>query len=487
MKDFCLKKISKIFEKGDIMKEVYHLAIDIGASSGRHILAHINNGEIKVEEIYRFPNKMTVEDGHKVWDTEYLFEQILEGMKRCDLIGVQPVSVGVDTWAVDYVLLDKNGERIGKTYSYRDWRTAGIQDHVYGIITENDLYQRTGIQKAEFNTVFQLVAQMEQEPEVIEKAEVMLMLPDYFNYRLTGEKLQEYTNATSTGLINPKMNSWDSQLIETLGIPRRLFLPLAQPGQVVGRLSDDIAASVGYNCAVVLTASHDTASAVMSIPSQDEDVAFISSGTWSLMGCERDKADCSDKAENSNFTNEGGYNYRYRFLKNIMGLWMIQCVRTELAERGKEYSFEELCRLAEKTDKDIYINVNDKRFLAPDSMIDEIRQAVMEQGVEIPQTVGEISKIIYYSLAKCYGKTMQELEDITGKKFKALYIVGGGSKSDYLNRLTAQEVGIPVFTGPVEATALGNVGAQMIACKECAGLMEFRKMLETSCEIKSYS
>ena len=181
MKDFCLKKISKIFEKGDIMKEVYHLAIDIGASSGRHILAHINNGEIKVEEIYRFPNKMTVEDGHKVWDTEYLFEQILEGMKRCDLIGVQPVSVGVDTWAVDYVLLDKNGERIGKTYSYRDWRTAGIQDHVYGIITENDLYQRTGIQKAEFNTVFQLVAQMEQEPEVIEKAEVMLMLPDYFN------------------------------------------------------------------------------------------------------------------------------------------------------------------------------------------------------------------------------------------------------------------------------------------------------------------
>lgn len=482
-----MKKIVKISEKGDVMKEIYHLAIDIGASSGRHILAHIKNGEIKMEEIYRFPNQMKVKDGHKVWDVDYLFSQIIEGMKRCDAVGKRPVSVGVDTWAVDYVLLDENGERIGNTYSYRDGRTNGIQDYVYGIVTENALYKRTGIQKAQFNTVFQLVAQMKQEPDVFDKADTMLMLPDYFNYLLTGEKFQEYTNATSTGLVNPQRCSWDSQLIEALGIPRHIFLPIAKPGLIVGRMKEDIAALVGYNCAVVLTASHDTASAVMSIPSQDEDVAFISSGTWSLMGCERGEADCSDQAEKSNFTNEGGYNYRYRFLKNIMGLWMIQCVRNELRERGKEYSFEELCRLAEKTENDIYINVNDKRFLAPDSMIDEIRQAVMEQGVDIPQTVGEISKIIYCSLAKCYGNTMRELESITGKKFKALHIVGGGSKSDYLNRLTAKEVGIPVYAGPDEATALGNVGAQMMACKECESLIEFRKMLELSCEIKSYS
>lgn len=468
------------------MKNKYYLSIDIGASSGRHILAHLEGSRIVMEEIYRFPNKMIKEDGVKVWNVDLLFREIITGMARCRELNKIPVSVGIDTWGVDYILLDRDGKRIGKSYAYRDKRTVGIDEEVYKIIGEEELYRRTGIQRAQFNTVFQLFAHNKEKPEELERAEHFLMLPDYFNYLLCGEIRQEYTNCTTTGLVNPRLKSWDTHLINILGLPEKLFHTISKPGQIVGKLSPEIIDMVGYDCAVILTASHDTASAFMAVPAFDDKSVFLSSGTWSLMGCERAEADCSINAEKCNFTNEGGYNYRFRFLKNIMGLWMIQCVRNELAEFGMDYSFEELSRMAERVETGIALNVNDPRFMAPDSMIDEVRQAIKEQGVEIPRTVYEIASIIYNSLAESYAGTVKELQEVTGRVYNSINIVGGGSHAEYLNRLTAEKTGMRVYAGPSEATALGNLGVQMIAGGAVANLSELRNLIRTSTDFKVY-
>ena len=305
------------------MAVTYYLAVDIGASSGRHILSHLADGRIEMEEVYRFYNGNDIQNGHRVWDTERLFSEIVTGMKRCAEIGKIPASMGIDTWAVDYVLLDESDRRIGPCYAYRDGRTEGMDGEVYKCVPQSELYARTGIQKAIFNTVYQLMADKQQEPERLEKAQSFLMVPDYLHFLLTGVKKQEYTNATTTQLVSCTTNEWDRELIARLGYPDRLFGEISMPGTVVGNLLPEIREQVGYDLTVILPATHDTGSAVMSVPSNAEDVLYISSGTWSLLGCELLKADASPAAEAANFTNEGGYDHRYRFLKNIMGLWMI--------------------------------------------------------------------------------------------------------------------------------------------------------------------
>ena len=309
----------------------YYLAIDIGASSGRHILAHMENGKMILEEIYRFPNGMIEKNGHKCWDTEALFDAILEGMKKCKEVGKVPVSMGIDTWAVDYVLLDKENKMIGDAVGYRDGRTMGMDEKVYAIIPEEKLYERTGIQKQIFNTIYQLMAVKEQDSKMLGQAETMLMIPEYFNYLLTGKKAAEYTNATTTQLVSPETKDWDYELIEMLGYPRQIFQKIEKPGTVLGNLTEEVKKEVGFDCKVILPATHDTGSAVMAVPTNDENTIYISSGTWSLMGTELKKADCSKESRLHNFTNEGGYDYRFRYLKNIMGLWMIQSVRCEIA------------------------------------------------------------------------------------------------------------------------------------------------------------
>ena len=463
--------------------EKYYLAIDIGASSGRHMLASMKDGRMQLEEVYRFPNGMDNKNGTLCWDVERLFTEIKNGLKKCKEIGKIPVSMGIDTWGVDYVLLDKDNKILGDTVGYRDSRTEGMDEKVYETISQNDLYARTGIQKQIFNTVYQLMAVKESHPEYLEQAESILMIPDYFHFLLTGVKKNEYTNATTGQLISPKTNDWDYELIDMLGYNSRMFQPVSMPGTVVGEFTKEVQDEVGFNCTVVLPATHDTGSAVLAVPTNDDDAVYISSGTWSLMGIERKEADCSMESMKANFTNEGGYDYRFRYLKNIMGLWMIQSVKKEFTE---DLSFAEICEMASKETISSIVDCNDDCFLAPESMIEAVQKFCRDTNQQVPETVGEISSVIYNSLAKCYGDTVEEIENITGKNYSTIYVVGGGSNAGYLNELTAKYTGRKVSAGPSEATAIGNIIVQLLHDGVFADLPEARNCVKESFDVKMY-
>lgn len=463
--------------------EKYYLAIDIGASSGRHMLASMKDGKMQLEEVYRFPNGMDNKNGTLCWDVERLFTEIKNGLKKCKEIGKIPVSMGIDTWGVDYVLLDKDNKILGDTVGYRDSRTEGMDEKVYETISQNDLYARTGIQKQIFNTVYQLMAVKESHPEYLEQAESILMIPDYFHFLLTGVKKNEYTNATTGQLISPKTNDWDYELIDMLGYNSRMFQPVSMPGTVVGEFTKEVQDEVGFNCTVVLPATHDTGSAVLAVPTNDDDAVYISSGTWSLMGIERKEADCSMESMKANFTNEGGYDHRFRYLKNIMGLWMIQSVKKEFTE---DLSFAEICEMASKETISSIVDCNDDCFLAPESMIEAVQKFCRDTNQQVPETVGEISSVIYNSLAKCYGDTVEEIENITGKNYSTIYVVGGGSNAGYLNELTAKYTGRKVSAGPSEATAIGNIIVQLLHDGVFADLPEARNCVKESFDVKMY-
>ena len=461
----------------------YYLAVDIGASSGRHILANSKVRYMHLEEVYRFPNGMDDKNGTLCWDVDRLFTEIKNGLKKCKEIGKIPVSMAIDTWGVDYVLLDKDDRILGDTVGYRDSRTEGMDEKVYEVIPQDELYARTGIQKQIFNTVYQLMAVKESHPEYLEQAESILMIPDYFHFLLTGVKKNEYTNATTGQLVSPKTNDWDYELIEMLGYDPKMFRPVSMPGTVVGDFTEEVQKEVGFNCTVVLPATHDTGSAVLAVPTNDDDAVYISSGTWSLMGIERKEADCSMESMKANFTNEGGYDHRFRYLKNIMGLWMIQSVKKEFTE---DLSFAQICEMASKETIPSIVDCNDDCFLAPKSMIKAVRDFCSRTGQQVPETVGEISSVIYNSLAKCYGDTVQEIEEITGKKYSTIYVVGGGSNAGYLNELTAKYTGKKVSAGPSEATAIGNVIVQMLHDGIFKDLPEARTCVRESFDIVMY-
>lgn len=462
----------------------YFLAIDIGASSGRHILGKVKNGRMSLEEVHRFSNQMTNKDGILCWDKEYLFGEILEGMRKCKALGKIPESISVDTWAVDYVLLDKNGQALGPMAAYRDARTKGMDQKVSCFISEEELYRRTGIQKQIFNTIYQLMAVKEQQPEFFGQAETFLMVPDYFHYLLTGKKMVEYTNATTTQLVNAETKEWDWELIRTLGYPENMFPPISQAGTVLGELTDEICKKVGFNCKVVLPATHDTGSAVMAMPCVKDTGLYISSGTWSLMGTEIHAPLCTKESRIKNLTNEGGYDHRFRLLKNIMGLWMIQSVRHNYND---QYSFGEICAMADACgDFPSVVDVNDEVFLAPAHMSQEIQNYCRKTDQKVPRTLGEIASVVYRSLAKCYGETIKEIEQISGCTYDCIYIIGGGANADYLNQLTADATKKKVSAGPVEATAIGNIMAQMLAAGVFQNLSEARECVAHSFEPKIY-
>ena len=467
--------------------EKYYLAIDIGASSGRHILGHLENGKMILEEIHRFPNGNVEKDGELTWDIDGLFQEILTGMKKCKEAGKIPVSVGIDTWAVDIVLLDEEDKRIGNALGYRDSGTKGMDLKVYETIPEEELYARTGIQKQIFNTIYQLKAWQNNKPDLFAKAKTMLMVPDYLHFRLSGVKATEYTNATTTQLVSPITKDWDMEMIERLGYPAEIFQKIVLPGTCLGTLSKEIQEEVGFDCKVVAPATHDTGSAVMAVPvakgHEKEDMLYISSGTWSLMGTELMEANCSAESKACNLTNEGGYDYRFRYLKNIMGLWMIQSVKKEI---GGGLSFGEICEAASKTTIPSIVDANDGRFLAPQNMTEEVKKACAESGQAVPEDLAEVASVIYNSLAQCYGKTIEEIEALTGKTFDGIHIVGGGSNAEYLNQLTAKATGKTVYAGPTEATAIGNLSGQMIAGGELKDLADARNCIFESFEIKIY-
>lgn len=461
----------------------YYLAVDIGASSGRHMLASMKDGKMQLEEVYRFPNGMDNKNGTLCWDVERLITEIKNGLKKCKEIGKIPVSMGIDTWGVDYVLLDGDDNILGDTVGYRDSRTEGMDEKVYEVISQDELYARTGIQKQIFNTIYQLMAVKQTHPEYLEQAQTILMIPDYFNFLLTGVKRNEYTEATTGQLISPKTNDWDYELIDMLGYNSKMFLPVSMPGTVVGDFTEEVQKEVGFNCTVVLPATHDTGSAVLAVPTNDDDAVYISSGTWSLMGIERKKADCSMESMKANFTNEGGYDHRFRYLKNIMGLWMIQSVKKEFTE---DLSFAEICEMASKETIASIVDCDDDSFLAPKSMIEAVQKFCRDSNQQVPETVGEIASVIYNSLAKCYGDTVEEIEKITGKKYSTIYVVGGGSNAGYLNELTAKYTGRKVSAGPSEATAIGNVIVQMLHDGVFASLPEARTCVKESFDVKMY-
>lgn len=451
----------------------YYLAIDIGASSGRHIVGWLEGGKLKTEELYRFTNCTESKGGRLVWDTERLFNEVLQGLKTAHIKGYTPKYIGIDTWAVDYALLDKEDRLIGEVYAYRDSRTNKAADAVHRIISFDELYKRTGIQFQPFNTIYQLYA--DKMSGKIVGAESMLMLPDYLNFLLTGVKKQEYINATSTGLVNAETHGWDGNILEPLGFNKKLFGELSQPGTVVGDFTEDIQRKLGYNATVILPATHDTASAVLAAP-LDEESPYISSGTWSLLGIEQKTAHTDEGSRKANYSNEGSVDCKFRYQKNIMGLWMIQSVKREL---GGNVTFANLADMAKCKESKITVDVNDRRFLSPKNMAEEIKKAVMSN-----LGTASIMRVIYDSLAKSYAEAIEELETNTGKKYKTLNIIGGGSRDNLLNELTAKATGKRIITGPTEATAIGNLIMQMIGVGELKDLTDARKIIKRSFEVK---
>ena len=460
------------------------LAVDIGASSGRHIVGTVQNGKITLQEVYRFENGVHRENGHLCWDIDTLAKEVVNGLKAAHDAGFAPATIGIDTWAVDFVLLDADNKRIGDAVAYRDERTEGIREALekeYGL-TFADHYARTGIQYQPFNTVYQLMALKKEHPEQLAAAKTFLMVPDYLNYLLCGVPANEYTNASTTALVGADSRDWDDALIEKLGLPRGIFQPIKTAGTVLGHLTPEMQKAVGFDAEVILPATHDTGSAFLAVPARDEYAAYLSSGTWSLLGVENKDPITTPASMQANFTNEGGYEYRYRYLKNIMGLWMIQSVRRELGEQtGTRPSFPELIAAAQEASSFAgIVSTGDDRFLAPKSMIKEVKAACKDGGKPVPATTGEVMQTIYNSLSHDYQAAIQELQSLTGKEYTSINIVGGGSQDMYLNQMTANATQLPVFAGPTEGTALGNLMVQMIRAGEFKDLADARASIKKS-------
>lgn len=427
----------------------YYLAIDLGASSGRHIVGWTEDGQLQTKEVYRFPNAMQEKDGHLTWDIESIYGHVVAGIREAFRQFPKIESLSVDTWGVDYVLLDGDQE-ILPVYAYRDSRTEAMIPKVHEKIPFSELYRHTGCQFQPFNTVYQLYDELENGR--LENATDMLMIPEYLMYKLSGVKAREYTNATTMGMVEAKTGEFDPYIVETLGYPKQLFPKLSQPGTVLGTLRPEIAQEVGGNCNVVLCATHDTGSAVEGIPIEGNE-PYISSGTWSLLGVKTPKPITTEESEKANYSNEGGVGYN-RYQKNIMGMWLVNQLQKELCP---DMPFPQIVAQAEQSNCDALLDANAPEFLAPKSM----KAAFDAATGNALQNIGDYFRCAYRSLAVSYKTALEELEANTGAKYSKLYIVGGGAKNGFLNRLTEEAAGKQVVALPIEATALGNLKIQM--------------------------
>ena len=433
------------------MKEnKYYLAIDLGASSGRHIIGWKENGEIKTKEIYRFENHMDSENGHLVWDTERLFREIKSGIKVAFSQYKKIESLAIDTWGVDYFLI-KDGKGVSPCYAYRDSRTANAIQEINSIIPFETLYKRTGIQFQPFNTIYQLYA--DKTANRLEGVSTFLMMPEYFNYLLTGVAMKEYTNATTTGLVNCKTKKFDTDVIRSLGLPEQIFSSLHEAGTIVGKLKDDVATEVGGQTVVKLCPSHDTASAFYAVDNEKES-ALISSGTWAILGAKIEEANVSDEAVKCNFSNEGGVG-NFRFLKNITGMWINVCLKKIFGR-----SFDEMTALATESKFDGVFDVNDKEFSLPEKMDEKIARWFENRNLEVPKTEGDLYRSAYRSMAMGYKKAVDELEKCENRSFDKIYIVGGGANNKLVNEFTREFTQKEIVAMPIEATAIGNIKSQ---------------------------
>ena len=452
----------------------YYLAIDIGASSGRHILGSFDGGKLVLKEIYRFDNELKKDGESLTWDIGRLEAEVKKGIKECSSLGVVPKTVAIDTWGVDYVLLDKDKKPLLPVYAYRDSRTEKSIPEVEKIFSPEELYSRAGIAKLNFNTVYQLYS--DKMTGKLEKAEHFLMMPEYLSYTLTGVIKNEYTNATTGSMVNALEKTWDSEIIKRLGFPKKIFSELCLPGTVLGSFTDEMKEYAGFDSTVVFCPSHDTASAVLACP-LEENGLYISSGTWSLMGTELLAPVLSEESRVANFTNEGGIDYRFRFLKNYMGMWLLQNIRKNL---DKKYTYDEMMYMAMDCKDITYIDVNAQELTAPENMIEAVKCVAGKPDMTLEQVLA----CVYHSLARSYKKALDEIQSLTGKEIESISIVGGGSADKYLNKLTAEYTGKKVYAGPREATALGNIISQIIRDKENYTIWDARKCVKESFDIE---
>ncbi|WP_114298861.1 rhamnulokinase [Anaerobacterium chartisolvens] len=459
------------------------LAFDFGASSGRAMLGTLRKGHLEIREIHRFSNDAVNVSGNLHWDTLRLLYEIKQGILKCVNGGDSDIaSIAIDTWGVDFGLLDERGELIGNPYHYRDKRTLGMMEKVFEIIPKEQLYMKTGIQLMELNTVFQLFSMIHGGSAQMQQAKTLLLTPDLFNYFLTGVKATEYSIASTTQLLDPLKKQWCGEIIQKLGIPRDIFTDIVMPGTVIGNLSAEICDELGVKpIPVIAAAGHDTQAAVASVPACGEDFAYISCGTWSLMGVETDSPILNDKSFSMSFTNEGGIDNKITFLKNIMGLWLIQECKRQWDREGKNLGFAAMESMAREAGPvSCFIDPDDRLFVSPGNMPERIKRYCCDTGQYVPQSVGEVVMCICQSLALKYRMTVESLEDVLGRKLPVIHMVGGGIKDKLLCSLTADVTGREVIAGPVEATSVGNLVIQAMALGKVKNLKEARRIVGAS-------
>ncbi len=463
------------------------LAFDFGASSGRAILGTYDGDKIHLEEIHRFSNDPVNVCGVFHWDVLRLFHEIKQGITKAVHAGGFD-AIGIDTWGVDFGLIDKKGRLLNNPVHYRDTRTLGMMDKVFEVIPKEELYGRTGIQFAAYNSIFQLAYLQMHEPEVLALADKMLLMPDLFAYLLTGIARAEYSEVSTTQCLDPKTGDWAWDLIDRLELPRRLFQPIVDPGHTYGLLSDEICEELGApKVPVVAVATHDTGSAVVAVPSSEKNFIFISCGTWSLFGTELDAPVINDTSFKFNITNEGGYGRTTRFLKNIMGLWLIQESRRQWIREGYNVSYADLEREALEVEPfKCFINPDDDDFVSPGNLPRRVQEYCRRTGQYVPQTRGEIMRCIYESLAMKYRYTFHAVREVTGLTYNTIHMIGGGTKDRLLCQMAADACNAKVIAGPIEATATGNIAVQLIALGEIQDLAEARRVIAASEQPKFY-
>ncbi len=466
-----------------------YLAFDLGASSGRGIIGAIEKGKIVLQEIHRFDNTQVQTIGHYHWDVLRLFAE----MKHALTLAVkndrwQISSLGVDTWGVDFGLVGRNNVMLGNPYSYRDSRTDGMMNKVFNIIPAGDIYRITGIQFMQLNTIFQLFSMVEDNNPLLDIAEKLLFMPDLLNFMFTGEKVSEYSIASTSQLLNAVTRHWEPELFAKLGLPIDVMAEIVSPGTCVGKLLPEITAETGCPAVdVIAPCCHDTASAIAAVPAQGKGWAYLSSGTWSLMGIEADKPVLTLASQQNNFTNEGGVNGTIRFLKNIMGLWLLQCCRKSWTNRGESGDYDELLAAAARVKPfRSIVDPDNSEFLNPADMPEAIAHFCRKTGQPVPSNKGEFVRTIFESLALKYRHVIEKINSMVDEPLKILHIVGGGSQNEMLNQFAANATGLPVVAGPVEATALGNIMVQAIACGELAAVDQGREMIRQSFPLKQY-
>ncbi|WP_334333058.1 rhamnulokinase [Companilactobacillus sp. HBUAS59544] len=464
------------------MKKTY-VAVDIGASSGRLMLGQLKDDKkLHLREIHRFRNGFVKENGHDRWNIDSIIDEIFKGLEKIKAAGFNDIILGIDTWAVDYVLVGMDGEKIQDPISYRDARTKDAMNELTSDLPRDYIYKKTGIQFLEFNTLYQLY---EENKKDLEKTDKIMMIPDYIGYILTGNAVTEVTNASTTQMLNLREGLFDKNLLEKVNVSQDQFPRLVESGTILGNIRHKWHTLYDIpETEVVTVATHDTASAVLGSPGKGDHWAFLSSGTWSLLGTELNVPENGHLAFEENYTNEWGAYGTYRFLKNIMGLWMIQCVKREF---DNKYSFAQLATLASEVKPfQQFINVNDERFTNPESMIDTIQDYCRKSGQSIPRTPGEIAMAIYSNLALYYANEIKSLERILGYQIKTLNIVGGGSNVKLLNQITSDLADVNVYAGPSEATAIGNLLVQMITKHDLDDIEDGRRLIRDSFDIKKF-